>query len=226
MERKFVVSLGGSLVVPNEIDLNFIRRFKNFIENKISKGKRFIIIVGGGKIARKYQLVAKKLVNVSDKDLDWLGIHSTRLNAHLLLTIFRKNAYYRVIKNPKENIGWKRKIIIAAGWKPGFSTDYDAVLLGKTYGSRVIVNLTNIDYVYDRDPDRFKDAQPFKRLSWNDYLKLIDRKWLPGMSAPFDPIASKLAKRLKFKVVIINGKRLKEFNNFIDGRDFKGTIIE
>jgi uridylate kinase len=141
------------------------------------------------------------------------------------LTIFRKYAYFRIIKNPKEKISFKEKILIAAGWKPGFSTDYDAVLLAKTYGSDTIINLTNVDYVYDKDPNKFKFAKPFKEISWKDYLKLIEQKWIPGMSAPFDPIASKLAQKFKFKVIILNGRKLKNLENYLENKNFTGTII-
>jgi uridylate kinase len=222
----FVISLGGSLVVPDEIDLKFLKKFKNLIEKFIKRNKKFIIIVGGGKTARNYQKAAKKIVKVDNEDLDWLGIHSTRLNAHLLRTIFKEDAYFRVIKNPKEKVRFKEKILIAAGWKPGFSTDYDAVLLAKTYGSKTILNLTDVDYVYDKDPHKFKDAKFFENLTWNEYLKLIDSKWNPGMSAPFDPVASKLAKKFKFEVVILNGRRLKNLENFLSGKKFIGTIIK
>jgi uridylate kinase len=225
MEKIYVISLGGSLVVPNEINIKFLRLFKNIIEKKIKENKKFIIIVGGGKTARNYQNAAKALTKVSNEDLDWLGIHATRINAHLLLTIFRKYAYFRIIKNPKEKINFKEKILIAGGWKPGFSTDYDAVLLAKTYNSDTIINLTNVDYVYDKDPNKFKSAKPFKEISWKDYLKLIEQKWIPGMSAPFDPIASKLAQKFKFKVIILNGRKLKNLENYLANKNFQGTII-
>jgi len=225
MNNLFIISLGGSLLVPDEIDIKFLRNFKNIIQEEIKKDKKFIIIVGGGKTARNYQNSSKKLTEISNEDLDWLGIHATRINAHLLLTIFRNVAYYRIIKNPKEKIKFKEKILIAAGWKPGFSTDYDAVLLAKTYNSPTIINLTNVDYVYDKDPNRFKDAKPFKEISWKDYLKLIERKWIPGMSAPFDPIASRLAKKFNLKVIIINGRKLKNFKKYLENKKFDGTII-
>jgi uridylate kinase len=225
MEKIYVISLGGSLVVPNKINIKFLSLFKNIIEKKIKENKKFIIIVGGGKTARNYQNAAKALTKVSNEDLDWLGIHATRINAHLLLTIFRKYAHFRIIKNPKEKINFKEKILVAAGWKPGFSTDYDAVLLAKTYGSDTIINLTNVDYVYNKDPNKFKSAKPFKEISWKDYLKLIEQKWIPGMSAPFDPISSKLAQKFKFKVVILNGKKIKNLKNYLENKKFKGTII-
>jgi uridylate kinase len=225
MEKIYVISLGGSLVVPNEINIKFLSLFKNIIEKKIKENKKFIIIVGGGKTARNYQNAAKALNKVSNEDLDWLGIHATRINAHFLLTIFRKYAHFRIIKNPKEKINFKEKILVAAGWKPGFSTDYDAVLLAKTYGSDTIINLTNVDYVYDKDPNKFKSAKPFKEISWKYYLKLIEQKWIPGLSAPFDPIASKLAQKFKFKVVILNGKKIKNLKNYLENKKFTGTII-
>lgn len=223
--KTFVISLGGSLVMPNELDFYFLKKFKLLIEKYIKKNYRFIIVVGGGKIARKYQQTAKKLTRLSNEDLDWLGIHATRLNAHLLLTIFRNNAYYRVIKNPQEKVNFKEKILIAAGWKPGFSTDYDAVLLAKTYYTDTIINLTDIDYVYDKDPEKYKNAKPFKEITWNNYLNLFDEKWMPGLSAPFDPIASKLAKKFKFKVIIINGRKLSNLMKFLEGKKFIGSII-
>jgi uridylate kinase len=225
MIKIYVISLGGSLVVPNKINIKFLKVFKNIIEEKVRENKKFIIIVGGGGTARNYQNAAKSLTKVSNEDLDWLGIHATRINAHLLLTIFRKSAYYRIIRNPKEKFKFKEKILIAAGWKPGFSTDYDAVLLAKTYGSDTIINLTNVDYVYDKDPNKFKSAKPFKEISWKDYLKLIDQKWTPGMSAPFDPVASKLAIKFRLKVIIINGRRLKNLKNYLENKKFTGTII-
>jgi uridylate kinase len=98
-------------------------------------------------------------------------------------------------------------------------------LLAKTYNSDTIINLTNIDYVYDKDPNKFKDAKPFKEISWKDYLKLIEQKWIPGLSAPFDPIASKLAQKFKFKVVILNGKKIKNLKNYLENKKFTGTII-
>jgi uridylate kinase len=222
---KIVISVGGSLICPDDIDIIFLKNFYKIITKQLKQNKKFILITGGGKIARNYQKAVQKITKVSNKELDWLGIQATKINAQLLLTIFKIFAHKKIITNPKEKINFKEKILIASGWKPGFSTDYDAVLLAKTYGSDTIINLTNIDYVYDKDPNKFKDAKPFKEISWKDYLKLIDQKWTPGMSAPFDPVASKLAQKFKFKVVILNGKKLKNLKNYLENRKFKGTII-
>ncbi len=56
---KVVISLGGSVVVPDKLDISFLRRFKALI-GKYPKN-RFVIICGGGRLARNLQKRAKKL---------------------------------------------------------------------------------------------------------------------------------------------------------------------
>jgi uridylate kinase len=221
-----VLSLGGSIVVPGEINIKFLKRFKGLLLRKIKNGQRFIIVVGGGKTARNYQNAADKVSKLNNEDLDWLGIHSTRLNAHLLRTIFRKYADPVINTNPTKASKFKEDILIAAGWKPGFSTDFDAVILAKKYGAKKVINMSNIDYVYDIDPRKSVLAKPLPNLSWKEYRKLVGNKWHPGSNAPFDPIASKKAENFGLKVVILNGSNLTNFNNYLNNKKFKGTVID
>lgn len=221
----YIISVGGSLIVPDNINTTFLKKFRDIILKQVRKGKKFIIIVGGGKTARKYQQALNSLIGPSDYDLDDIGIKATIINARLILSIFRKYAYYKIINNPKKKIHFKNKILIAAGWKPGFSTDYDAVLLARTYNVNKIVNLTNVDFVYDKNPKEYKNAKHFGLLSWDEYLSFIKNLWSPGLSTPFDPVASKLAQKLNFVVYIMNGLNSKNLERFFDGKKFKGTII-
>ena len=218
--------MGGSLIVPNEINAEWINGFKKIIEKHISKGYKFIIITGGGKTARNYQDAAKKITKLTRDDLDWLGIHATRINAHFIRTIFRNHAYPKIIKNPNEKIIFKEKILIAAGWKPGFSTDYDAVLIAKNFKIKKLVNLSNIDYVYDKDPNKFKDARKIENISWKEFRKIVGDKWDPGLNSPFDPVASKEAEKLKMEVAIINGNNLGNFEKYLGEYDFVGSVIK
>ncbi len=220
-----IISLGGSLIVPGHIDINFLKYFYRLINSQIKKGNRFVLICGGGKTARNYMNAASSITKLTRNDLDWLGIHSTRLNAHLLRTIFRETANKLVIKNPNQKINFKEKILIAAGWKPGFSTDYDAVILAKNLKAKTIINLSNISHVYDKDPNKHKDAKPIKQISWKRFRKMLPKKWDPGLNSPFDPIASRLAQKLKLKAVIMNGKNPRNLNNYLNNKKFTGTII-
>jgi len=163
---------------------------------------------------------------ITKEDLDWLGIHSTRLNAHLLRTIFQDIAHPRIIENYDKKLrNWKEPVAIGAGWKPGWSTDYDAVILARDHKASVIINLSNIDWVYDKDPAKFKDAQPIKKTTWDYFEKLVGNKWIPGINAPFDPVATQLAKKLGITVIVTNGKNFKNLENILEGEDFKGTVI-
>ncbi len=222
-----VISVGGSILVPNgEINIRFLKGFKSLIEKQLKKGWRFVIIVGGGGTARSYQGAAKQVVTLMRDDLDWLGIHATRLNGHLLRTVFRKHAHPKMFKDPTTvPKNPKAKIIIGAGWKPGWSTDYVATRIAKRLGVRVVLNLSNIDYLYNKDPRKFKKAEPICDIGWKEFRKMVGDEWDPGMNVPFDPVASKLAHRSGIKVALLNGTNLKNLERLLEGKNFSGTII-
>lgn len=225
----FVLSLGGSLVVPNGgIDIAFLHSFNTFIRHQISsKKRRFFITVGGGSTTRHYQKAAHEVrkEDIVDTDLDWLGLHATRLNAQLIRTIFRDIADARVIKHYEVILKIDKPIAIAAGWKPGWSTDYCAITLCQDYNIPQAINLTNIDHVYDKDPRNNPNAKPLKDLTWKKYRSMVGDKWTPGMNAPFDPVASKLAEDLDVTVKILNGKNLDNLACALDEKSFEGTTI-
>jgi uridylate kinase len=218
--KKVVISLGGSVIVPDKVDNNFLKKFKSLIK-KYPKNK-FVIICGGGKLARNLQKEAKKLEKTTDKDLDWLGIYATRINALTLKNVL--NIKGKIITNPNDKIEFKENVLVGGGWKPGFSTDYDAVLIAKNIGADILINMTNVDYVYDKDP-KLKDAKPIKEVKWKELRKIVGNKWEPGLNMPFDPIASKEAEKLKMKVIII-GNDLKNLGNVLNGKKFNGTSIQ
>jgi|SRR3989344_4213416 len=225
--KPIVISLGGSLVVPNGgIDTEYISQLNIFIRKKIGEGWRFFIVVGGGATARRYIEAARKIVGaISDWDLDFLGIHTTELNAHFIRTILGDIAHPRIIHNYQKKIrNLKEPLVVAAGWKPGCSTDYDAMLLVRDYGAAALINMSNIEWVYNKDPKKNSRAELIEKINWESYEKIIDQKWSPGSNIPFDPVASKLAKNLKCTVYII-GKNLNNLDDLLAGKKFKGTVI-
>lgn len=219
------MSLGGSIIVPEEIDHKFLKSFIDLITQRTERGDKFIIVCGGGGTNRRYNQAAQKIRPMSNNELDWIGIHATRYNAQLLRILFGKLAYEEVLINPYEKIHTKKPVIIGAGYEPGWSSDYDAVYLANTFGIKKIANLSNIDYAYDKDPRKFKDAKKIDNTSWKDFRKIVGNKWLPRMSNPFDPIASREAEKLGIEVAILNGKRLKNLEKYLDGNKFIGTTI-
>lgn len=231
-KNPIIISLGGSLIVPKHVDWRFLKEFRKVIVNEIKKGKRFVIITGGGYAAREYQQSANKVVKLTRDDSDWLGVHATRMNAHLIKTIFRKYAHPRINKNPRTKADLSRHfakregIMVAAGWRPGWSTDYVATILAKRLGAKTLINLSNVKYAYDKDPKKFKKAKPVKKINWKDFRKIVGGRWDPGLNMPFDPVASKLAQDLGLKVIICDGKNLKNLQKIFKGEKFVGTEIE
>jgi len=222
----FIISAGGSLIVPEKgVNIRFLKSFKKVIEEEVKKGKRFIIVCGGGSVARKYQKALKRIKGTKKEEIDWIGIESTFLNASLVKSIFGKKAHPQIIKDPSKKKRFKKNIIISGGWKPGWSTDYVAVTLAEKYGAKKVLNLTGIGFVYDKNPEKFKEAEIIKEINWKDFEKLLPSKWKPGLNSPFDPIASKKAEKLDLEVAVIGGRKMKQIKNYFEGKKFTGTTI-
>lgn len=228
--ESIILSLGGSLIVPNGgIDSSFLKQFNEFIRKQLaSTNRRFFIVCGGGKTARHYMKAAKDVIGrLTDEDVDWLGIHATRINAHLIRTIFHDVAHPVIIEDYEKDYDiTNERIIIGAGWQTGCSTDYDSVLIAKRFEADKLINLSNIDAVYDKDPKVENDAKAIKKMSWDEYRKIAGDKWIPGMNKPFDPIAAKLAQEVNLKVIILNGKDLVNLGKALDNGEFVGTTIK
>lgn len=223
MENKtLVISLGGSIIVPGEIDTVFLKRFREVTFSL--EQVRLVIICGGGKICRNYQNAAKEIAEITKEDLDWIGITATRLNAELVRSTFGETAYEKVIHDPYEEIDNSKRIVIGAGFEPGSSTDLRAVQVARRFGADKVVNMSNIDYVYNDDPKKNPDAKKLESISWADFRKLVGNEWVPGLNMPFDPIASKEAEGLGLEVVII-GNDMGNLERLLRGESFKGTTI-
>src|SRR3989344_2590224 len=169
-QETIILSVGGSLIVPNGgLDISFLSKFNQFIRKHVKKNRKFFIVCGGGRTSRQYRDAGAAVIGkITNEDLDWLGIQDTRLNAHLLRTIFSDFSHPLFFaKYDKKLISWKEAVVIGAGWKPGWSTDYDAVVLARDYRASLVINLSNIEWVYDKDPKKFKDAKPIKKTTWD-----------------------------------------------------------
>lgn len=227
-QETIVMSVGGSLIVPDHIDTMFLKELKSFISHQTSvQGRRFIIITGGGKTARRYADAAKEVSDLDNEDLDWLGIHATRLNGHLLRTVFKDIAHPVMVTNPDDilDIPKNAQLIVASGYRPGASTDLRAIQIAERVGAQKVINLSNTDYVYTADPKIDPAAIRIEDISWEEFRKLIPATWDPGLSSPFDPIAAREAQTKHIEVACINGRNMEALGNYLDNKEFAGTLI-
>lgn len=230
MKKTIVLAVGGSIIIPEagKVNKNFLKKFRDFILKYVNTGKyRFIIIVGGGKTCRVYQDAAKNInKKINNDELDWIGIQATKLNAQMIRATFGKRAYPKIIDNPEISLPDNWSVLVASGWKPGWSTDYISTMFVKKYGAKEILDLGNIPAVYDKDPAKFQNAKPIAKLSWKEYLDIIGTKRIPGMSVPIDPVAAEVSDKANLKTLIVLGTDFKNLSNILLQKQFKGTIIQ
>ena len=226
-----VLSVGGSIVAPDKPDSDFLKQFASLVREwlKEDSSHKLILVVGGGGPARAYQNAYKAVneggVQSDAAEADWIGIMATRLNAQLLRAIFSDLCNEPVVYDPTQCSDFTGRVLVAAGWKPGFSTDTDAVYLAERFGAKTVVNLSNIEKVYTDDPKKNPDAKPLDKISWADFRKMVGDEWIPGKNCPFDPIASKKAEAAKLTVICAGGKNIENIRNILDDKPFIGTTI-
>nr|QQK87151.1 uridylate kinase [Treponema denticola] len=227
-----VLSVGGSIVAPDKPDFDFLDKFSKTIRNWLLQGssRKIIMVIGGGAPARDYQNAYRKVCDLrkapaKNDEADWIGIMATRLNAQLVRAVFEDLCPNPVVYDPTTVDMFGGQILVAAGWKPGFSTDNDAVVLAERFSGNLVVNLSNIAKVYTDDPKKNPEARPIDSISWEDFIKIVGTEWVPGKNTPFDPIASQRAQKAGIKVICAAGKDIENLENILNGKDFKGTVI-
>jgi uridylate kinase len=223
-----VISLGGSIVAPEGVDENFLRDFISLVRSFLAEDekRRLILVVGGGGPARIWQRAYRELCGGGD-DLaaDWIGIMATRLNAQLIKALMGEWCTQEVVTDPTQVEPFTGRVLTAAGWKPGFSSDYDAVLLAERFRADRVINLSNIEQVYTEDPKKNPQAKPIDRISWADFRALVGDTWVPGKNVPFDPVASRHAAKIGIQVICAAGRNMENLKKILAGEPFLGTII-
>jgi uridylate kinase len=228
-----VISLGGSIVAPQGVDTGFLKKFTDLVRSLLEAepARRFIFVVGGGGPARQWQNAYREInADIKDEEAalqaaDWIGIMATRLNAQLMKAVMGELCHEEVVTNPMEVAPLTGRVLVAAGWKPGFSTDYDAVLLAERFGADTVINLSNIEKVYTADPKTDSSAKPIDKISWADFRAMIGDEWVPGKNVPFDPVASRHAEKIGIKVICAAGKDLENLKKILCGQEYTGTTI-
>ena len=162
-----VLSVGGSMIAPDKPDVDFLAAFVKMASDWLAQdsSRRLILVAGGGAPARVYQNAYKDVCAATARETqneaaDWIGVMATRINAQLLKASFGSLCQNDVVTNPTADIDFKGQVLVASGWKPGFSSDNDAVLLAEKFGADTVVNLSNIEKVYTDDPRKNPDAKP------------------------------------------------------------------
>ncbi|MCR4327531.1 MAG: hypothetical protein NUV46_03040 [Nanoarchaeota archaeon] len=223
--KTVVVSLGGSQIIPSEVNYPYIKEFKQVIL-KNSKNYNFVIVCGGGSLARKYICAIEKEKG-SFYYQSLVGISATRANARFLSYFFGFDPKWGIPHNMRTLKKYLRKrgIVICGGleYKPNQTSDSTSADIAHKLGSE-FVNLTDVNGLYTKNPKEFKDAKFIPEISWEGFHRRASEiKFKPGQHFVLDQNASKIIMEKKIKTYIM--KNPKDLNNLLKGKKFKGTTI-
>jgi len=229
MKRVIVISLGGSLIVPKKLNLDFLEKFKEIILKNKSKYK-FVIVCGGGFTARVY-INGLENQNLKNKEYfqNFLGISITRTNARFMSYFFGKDANQGIPHEMKEvkSLLLKHDIVFcgALRYEKKQTSDSTAAKLAKFFESDFI-NMTNINGLYDKNPKTHRSAKFIPEISYKNFLKKANElKFKPGQHFVLDQSAAKIIKKYKIKTFII-GDNTSNLDNLLNKKHFVGTIID
>ena len=228
MKKKVIVlSLGGSLIIPDKVDIKYLKEFKKIIL-KNTKRYKFIVACGGGSVARKY-ISALREAGLKEKFQSFSGIGATRMNARFMNYFFKIDPEKGIPHSKKTLKKYlKKRDVVFCGaleYKPNQTSDSTAAQIARKYKAPFI-NLTNVKGLYDKNPKKYKNAKFIKKISWKDFdKKANESKFQPGQHFVLDQTASKIILEKKIPTYII-GQDIKQLDNILKSKDFKGTLIK
>jgi len=222
--NSIVIGLGGSVVLSDDVTISYFKNLTDLLK-EISKKNKIYLVIGGGKTARTYIKMGREL-NLDEETLDHIGIEITRLNARLIANIIDiSNKFIPQTTDEAKNV--KKPVVVMGGTTPGHSTDMVGAELAEKVGASKYIIATNVDGVYDKDPNKFNDAKQIKEISITQLIKEYGTSWeSAGQNIVIDGPALEIIDRANIPTFVLNGKKLDELKKAINNQSFNGTIIK
>lgn len=226
-QNALIVKLGGSVIVPYDIDTKTIKNIINITKKHVAQNDGPVLfIIGGGQVNRWYNSRLDEWQHISATDKDWMGIYAIRYNAEFIRLTFGDMAHPQVINDPEKLPKRITKpVVICGAASPGHSSNFDSVVFAEQVSAKRIINLSNQPFVYSSDPRYDPLAIPYSEMTWHDYLKIIPKEWSPKLSTPFDPIASRRASFSNIQVWFVAGSNMESVASAFAGKHSHGTIL-
>jgi uridylate kinase len=221
--KSIVISIGGSVILSEEADVPFFRKLASLLK-KISKQYKIFVVVGGGNVAREYIKLGRDL-RFDEKILDSIGIYVTRVNAKILTNIIEESNK-DIPSTTSGAIDIDKPIVIMGGTTPGHSTDMVGAELAEKTDANLLIIATNVDGIYDKDPNKFPNAKQLKEVKIDQLIERYGIKWKSaGKNVVIDGPALEIIKRAELATYVVNGKRLDQLEKTLTDQSFDGTKI-
>ena len=234
MKKVVTLKLGGSVIFKKGtavIDFEYLGLFRDFLKKLINEGLKFTLNVGGGKLSEVYQKLASGQ-SMNPNDVNWIGTAATVMNAYLIRgslgdELCEKDVFKFSDYDSSEEFNFTKDVLVAGGSGPGYSNEYNALLLAQKLGNKEVFVLKDVNGVYDSDPDTNKNAKMIENLSWDEYIEIIGnpKGFIPKSAFPVDIVAARKAKEDAMVFHILSGKDFENLEKAIKGANFTGTTI-
>src|SRR3989344_2131076 len=222
--KTYVISVGGSLIVPDKVDYGFLVELRNII-NKLKRKYKIVIVTGGGKTARIYIEPLRK-AGFNNEVQCLLGIKTTKLNAMLVSNFLKANKLLPDSIIEIKHLLRRYNLVVCGsiGFKPDMTSDGDSADIARHLNAEMI-NMTNVDGLFTRDPKKFRNAKFIPEISFRDFLRVANKiKFKAGQHFVLDKSAAVIIDRYKIKTAILKG--FSNLEKCINGERFKGTVIQ
>src|SRR3990167_2334639 len=161
---KIVVKIGGSVSISEKgPNFSYFSRLLPILR-EIKKKNQLIVVIGGGKLTRSYAKSIEKF-SLRDEEREVIYLELIKANVRFLSTILKMKPLFSLEKIGKNTNG------VIGGIEPGRSTDANGAIAARKIKADLFIKMTNVDGVYDKDPNKFKDAKKIDQIHFSDLAK-------------------------------------------------------
>lgn len=185
--KRILLKLSGESLAGNNksgIDFEKVLSICTEIKEIVALGVEVAIVVGGGNFWR-----GRSNKQMDRCTSDYIGMLGTTMNALAIGDAFkqlkqdvrvqtgvemRQIAEYYIKDRAIKHLEKGRVVIFGCGTgSPFFSTDTAAALRANEINADALLKATNVDGIYDKDPQKYPDAQKISSIT---YLEVLNKK--------------------------------------------------
>lgn len=217
---KLVIRIGGSLSIGKDgPKVNYFKKLLPILKG-LDRSNQLIVSIGGGKFIRKYYSAIKSL-GLTNEQMEWVAIDILKVNVRFLSFLLGKKPIYTLKELTPKSSG------VIGGIQPGRSTDANAAYAASVIKADLLIKLTDVDGLYDKDPKKFGNAKLLDRIPFNELKKCLKKyagSGEPGKYGVLDNLAVETIVKKRVRTVIMNGSNPKDILKAVKGKKI-GTLI-
>lgn len=213
---KIVIKIGGSVSIGRDgPNFSYFNKLLPVLE-QLKKRNQVILAIGGGQITRIYGKSVEKFA-ISNREKELIYLELIKANVRFLASMLKMRPIFTLDEIKPNTRG------VIGGIAPGRSTDANAAIAAARIRADIFIKLTNVNGVYDKDPNKFRSAKKFDKISFAGMKKLAV-KGRPNKYGVLDKLAIKALSSAKIKTVVVNGKDPENITRVLHGENLGTTV--